>query len=65
MSTIPHPFVKESMELFKDLSKLDKNKIFFTHLNHTNPLLQKNSVEQIELRNKGYNFAKDNLIFDL
>ena len=65
MSTIPHPFVKESMELFKDLSKLDKNKIFFTHLNHTNPLLQKNSVEQIELRNKGYNFAKDNLIIDL
>ena len=36
MSTIPHPFVKESMELFKDLSKLDKNKIFFTHLNYYN-----------------------------
>ena len=36
MSEIPHPFVEESMSLFKDLSVSDKKKIHFIHFNHTN-----------------------------
>ena len=65
MSQIPHPFVNESMQLFKDLSKENKKKIFFTHFNHTNPLLIQNSKEQLELISKGYNFATEKLIIDL
>jgi len=53
------------MQLFKDLSIENKNKIFFTHFNHTNPLLIQNSKEQLELISKGYNFATDKLIIDL
>ena len=34
ISEIPHPFVIESIELFKDLSAEEKAKIFFIHLNH-------------------------------
>jgi len=62
---IPHPFVKESMDLFKNLSNNNKKKIFFTHLNHTNPLLIKGSEEQLEVLNNGYNFATDRLIIEL
>ena len=65
MSKIPHPFVKESMMLFKDLSKQNKQKVFFTHLNHTNPLIIKESKEQFEVKKLGFNFAKDNLILEL
>ena len=65
MSQIPHPFINESMQLFKDLSVENKNKIFFTHFNHTNPLLIQNSKEQLDLISKGYNFATDKLIIDL
>jgi pyrroloquinoline quinone biosynthesis protein B len=65
MSKIPHPFVNESMQLFKDLSIENKNKIFFTHFNHTNPLLIQNSKEQLELISKGYNFATEKLVIDL
>ena len=65
MSMIPHPFVKESMGLFNHLSKDNKKKIFFTHLNHTNPLLIKGSEEQLEVLNNGYNFATDHLIIEL
>ena len=38
MADIPHPFVLESMELFSELSAADKAKVWFIHLNHTNPL---------------------------
>jgi pyrroloquinoline quinone biosynthesis protein B len=65
MSMIPHPFVKESMGLFNQLSNDNKKKIFFTHLNHTNPLLIKGSKEQVEVLNNGYNFATDRLIIEL
>jgi len=65
MSKIPHPFVCESMELFKNLSNKEKNKIFFTHLNHTNPLLIKNSIQQKEIIDKGFNIAQEKMILKL
>ncbi|NNC85854.1 MAG: MBL fold metallo-hydrolase, partial [Bacteroidia bacterium] len=46
MSEIPHPFVVESMELFDELPIEEKKKVYFIHLNHSNPLLKNNSQEQ-------------------
>lgn len=37
ISEIPHPFIIESLKLFNPLDKSEKNKIYFIHLNHTNP----------------------------
>jgi len=65
MSKIPHPFVTESMELFEKLEFKHKNKIFFTHLNHTNPLMDDNSNEQKEVKKRGFNMATENLILKL
>ena len=65
MSKIPHPFVEESMNLFIDLPTNEKSKIYFTHLNHTNPLLIENSFEQKKVRKKGFNIAKEGLILEL
>lgn len=57
MTEIPHPFVVESMERFKDLSMQEKRKIFFIHLNHTNPLLSPKSKATRELRKRGFRVA--------
>lgn len=38
MSSIPHPSVEESIRLFSSLNKEDRSKVYFIHLNHTNPL---------------------------
>lgn len=57
MSEIPHPFVKESMELFEDLSSIQKSKIYFTHFNHTNPILNRNSSAYKEVIDAGFNIA--------
>lgn len=58
ISEIPHPFVIESMELFKNLSKEEKSKVYFIHLNHTNPLLDKNSKAYSTVISNGYNVAQ-------
>ncbi len=61
VSEIPHPFVVESMELFDLIEDEEKNKIFFIHLNHTNPLLDKNSDQYKFVKVKGYNIAEEGM----
>jgi pyrroloquinoline quinone biosynthesis protein B len=65
MSEVPHPFVQESMELFKKLSTTDKQKIYFIHFNHTNPLLKTKSTAADEVRQKGFNIATEGLILNM
>jgi pyrroloquinoline quinone biosynthesis protein B len=61
MSQIPHPFVTESMELFDDLSEVEKNKVWFIHMNHTNPLLDPNSEESKQVLRAGFNIATEGI----
>lgn len=64
MSEIPHPFVAESMELFKDLSDSEKQKIMFIHFNHTNPLIW-NAQEREEVEQAGFRVARQREIIEL
>ncbi len=57
MSEVPHPFVSESVELLKDLPIKEKNKVYFIHFNHSNPLVQKNKVRIKELQSRGFNIT--------
>lgn len=65
MSEIPHPFVVESMKLFSDLSKQDKNKVYFIHFNHTNPCFDQHSKAAESVLSAGYHFAMQGMMFDL
>ncbi|MBL4577390.1 MAG: MBL fold metallo-hydrolase [Flavobacteriales bacterium] len=65
MSEVPHPFIVESMELFKDLSELDKNKVHFIHFNHTNPVIHINKTHSLSVIKEGYKIAKLNQIVAL
>ena len=62
MSKIPHPYVKESMKLFSSLSEKNKQKIYFIHLNHTNPLLINGSDAQKNVLNSGFRIAQQGQI---
>lgn len=59
MKEIPHPFVEESMDLFSNLSDFDKNKVYFIHLNHTNPLLHPHNQAQKTVRESGFHIASE------
>ncbi len=57
MTEVPHPFIQETIDLFKNESTATKNKVIFIHFNHTNPALQENSVERKEIEKLGFRFA--------
>jgi len=65
ISEIPHPFVIESLELFKDLPPSEKEKIHFIHFNHTNPLLNPESEQSKEVLKKGFQIARFGMQFKL
>lgn len=57
MSEVPHPFVTETMDLLKDLPTTEKVKVHFIHFNHTNPIMNIKSLENKEVRQKGFKVA--------
>ncbi len=59
MSKIPHPFVSETIEALEGLSASDRSKVWFIHMNHTNPLLNQDSLEYRNVKSKGFNVAKE------
>ncbi len=63
MSEIPHPFIIESLARWVKLPESEKNKIHFIHLNHTNPLLQKNHPYRKSLLLAGFKIASTGVIY--
>jgi pyrroloquinoline quinone biosynthesis protein B len=57
ISTVAHPLVVDSLDRFGRLSDPDRNKIHFTHLNHTNPLLDRSSAAYIRVVRSGMSVA--------
>jgi len=57
ISEIPHPFISETMDLFSSMPLKEKNKIYFIHLNHTNPGLDNHSKQAKKIRNLGFHVA--------
>lgn len=55
---IPHPLVSETMQLFSGSKQ--KEKIFFIHFNHTNPLLW-NKRKRTEFLKTGFRIAKQGM----
>ncbi|HHB51524.1 MAG TPA: MBL fold metallo-hydrolase [Saprospiraceae bacterium] len=65
ISEIPHPFIIESMSLFSELSPKEKNKVYFIHFNHTNPVLDPDSEPSEAVLNNGFHIARMGQVFDL
>jgi len=58
---VPHPTIKESMDRFDD----SDTEIYFTHLNHTNPVLREDSEERQKVEERGYNVAEKGIEIEL
>lgn len=65
LAEIPHPTVRESMDLLDTLPGSEHSKVYFIHMNHTNPLLLENSPETKAVLEKGYNIARTGTKFGL
>ena len=65
MSKIPHPFVVESMEMLEHLPPEQRGKVWFIHMNHTNPLLNTESKESQFVKSMGFNIAIEGIRLNL
>jgi pyrroloquinoline quinone biosynthesis protein B len=65
ISQIPHPFIIESLELFSGLSMEERQKVYFLHFNHTNPVLDRESKEAKHVLEQGFRLAGINEVFGL
>jgi pyrroloquinoline quinone biosynthesis protein B len=65
MKDIPHPFIVETAKLFENESLDTKSKIYFIHLNHTNPALKESNILKDSIQNLGFHFAKQGASYSL
>ena len=67
MSTIPHPTIQHSVQRFSRLPPEHRQKIFFIHLNHTNPLVQEDGVHPMRefLKESGMSVGLQGQVFSL
>ena len=62
---IPHPSIEETLQLFSNQPVAERNKIYFIHINHTNPILtNKNGIRDL-VEGLGFNIAQRGLKFKL
>ena len=61
ISEVPHPLVTETEKLLQNEDLIIKNKVYFIHFNHTNPLLWDLNTQKEVLRN-GFHLAKQGQI---
>ncbi len=65
MREIPHPSIEETLQLFSNQPISERNKIYFIHINHTNPILtNKNGIRDL-VESLGFNIAERGLKFKL
>jgi pyrroloquinoline quinone biosynthesis protein B len=57
---VPHPPILETVELFKNI----ESEIYFTHINHTNPV-NVNGKEKEYIEKKGFKVASDGMVLDI
>ena len=61
MREIPHPSIEETLQLFSNQPVAERNKIYFIHINHTNPILtNKNGIRDL-VESLGFNIAQRGL----
>ncbi len=65
MSEIPHPFIEESLTRFSALDAIQRAKVHFTHLNHTNPASDPGSAAAEKVRVAGMNIAREGQVLEL
>lgn len=58
IAEIPHPFVVESLALLEALPRELRSRVYFIHMNHTNPMLNPDSEASRAVTAAGYGIAR-------
>ncbi len=64
-SKIGHPLLSASMQILQETVKEGGCKVYFTHLNHTNPTLNPEGEAIRKVKDRGFNLAEEGMEFFL
>ncbi len=56
---IGHPLMRDTMDLLEPLVRAGRLKVYFTHLNHSNPALDPSSRAMKEIMRRGFKVARE------
>ncbi len=65
VSEIGHPLITRSLDLLEPLVRSGKTRIYFTHLNHSNPALDPDGEALREIERRGFHVLRDGDEFPL
>jgi pyrroloquinoline quinone biosynthesis protein B len=65
VTKIKHPLVTQTMDLLEPLVKDGRLKVYFTHLNHSNPALDPNGPARKAIEARGFRVLDEGDSFDL
>jgi pyrroloquinoline quinone biosynthesis protein B len=65
VTKIKHPLITQSMDLLEPLVKAGKLRVFFTHLNHSNPALDPDGPARRAIEARGFRVLEEGDAFDL
>ncbi|MFC7392960.1 MBL fold metallo-hydrolase [Scopulibacillus cellulosilyticus] len=62
---IPHPCITNTMDLLEDVVKSNPVKVYFTHFNHTNPVVDFDDPKRDIIKERGFFIADEGITFTL
>ncbi len=65
VSSIGHPLIADSMQRLESLVRTGPVRVFFTHLNHSNPALDPTGPERAEIERRGFRVLSEGQEFPL
>ena len=65
MAGVPHPFIVETLEILEPRGAADLDKVYFTHLNHSNPAADPDSEAARTIRTAGAHVLQEGALFKL
>ena len=61
LSAVKHPLITVSMDLLQETVDAGGTEVWFTHFNHSNPVLEPNSAVRREIERRGFGVLADGL----
>jgi pyrroloquinoline quinone biosynthesis protein B len=65
VTKIKHPLVTQTMDLLEPLVKAGKLRVYFTHLNHSNPALDEDGPARKAIEARGFRVLREGEAFEL
>lgn len=65
IAQVPHPLISETLEQLRDLPAGLKDRVYFIHFNHTNPVWRADSEASRRIETLGFHVARQGMHFTL